>query len=207
MRMAELSERSGTPVATIKYYRREGLLPPGEATAANQARYSQDHVDRLRLVRALRDVAGLPVAAIREVLAAVDDPARSLHDVVGTAHRALDPDGDDVTEDALARVEALLERAGWQVSDTAPARRSLARALQALDVLDVPAGPEVLDRYVEAADRVAAGEVAATMDPADRSREAVVTSVVVGTLLFEPVLGALRRLAHEHHSARRTRPS
>lgn len=207
MRMAELSERSGVPVATIKYYRREGLLPPGEATAANQALYSQEHVDRLRLVRALRDVAGLPVAAIREVLAAVDDPARSLHDVVGAAHRALDPDGEDVAEDPLARVEAVVERAGWQVSATAPARHSLARALQALDSLDVPAGPEVLDRYVEAADLVAAGEVAATLGPADRSREAVVTSVVVGTVLFEPVLTSLRRLAHEHHSARRQAPS
>lgn len=207
MRMAELSERSGVPVATIKYYRREGLLPPGEATAANQARYGQEHVDRLRLVRALRDVAGLPVAAIREVVAAVDDPARSLHDAVGAAHRALDPGGDDVAEDALARVDAVVERAGWQVSDTAPARHSLARALQALDTLDVPAGPEVLDRYVEAADRVAAGEVAATLDAAGRSREAVVTSVVVGTLLFEPVLASLRRLAHEHHSGRRARPS
>lgn len=207
MRMAELSERSGVPVATIKYYLREGLLPPGRPTAANQARYAEEHVDRLRLVRALRDVAGLPVAAIREVLAAVDDPARSLHDAVGAAHRALDPGGGDVAEEALARVEALVERAGWQVSPTAPARRSLARALQALDTLDVPAGPEVLERYVEAADLVAAGEVAATLDPADRSREAVVTSVVVGTLLFEPVLGSLRRLAHEHHSARRARPS
>lgn len=29
MRISELSRRSGVPMATIKYYRREGLLPEG----------------------------------------------------------------------------------------------------------------------------------------------------------------------------------
>src|ERR1700716_801088 len=44
MRMAELSAESGVPVATIKYYLREGLLPPGERTSRNQARYDDVHV-------------------------------------------------------------------------------------------------------------------------------------------------------------------
>ena len=34
MRLAELSERSGVPTATIKYYLREGLLPPGRQVNA-----------------------------------------------------------------------------------------------------------------------------------------------------------------------------
>ena len=56
MRISELSSRSGVPVATIKYYLREGLLPAGERTSATQARYGDAHVERLRLVRALVDV-------------------------------------------------------------------------------------------------------------------------------------------------------
>ena len=38
MRISELSSVTGVPVPTIKYYIREGLLPRGERTAANQAR-------------------------------------------------------------------------------------------------------------------------------------------------------------------------
>ena len=53
MRIAELSRDSGVPVPTIKYYVREGLLPPGELTSPNQAQYDASHLRRLRLIRAL----------------------------------------------------------------------------------------------------------------------------------------------------------
>ncbi|GMA88788.1 hypothetical protein GCM10025868_40380 [Angustibacter aerolatus] len=46
------------PVATVKYYLREGLLPPGTPTSRTQAQYDEEHVRRLRLVRALLDVGG-----------------------------------------------------------------------------------------------------------------------------------------------------
>ncbi|MET1074743.1 MAG: MerR family transcriptional regulator, partial [Umezawaea sp.] len=52
MRMAELSAESGVPVATIKYYLREGLVPAGELTSPNQAQYQARHLQRLKLVRA-----------------------------------------------------------------------------------------------------------------------------------------------------------
>ncbi len=39
MLMAELSRRSGVPVATVKYYLREGLLPSGVTTSATRAEY------------------------------------------------------------------------------------------------------------------------------------------------------------------------
>ena len=42
MLMAELSRSSGVPVATIKDYLREGLLPPGTATSATRAEYGED---------------------------------------------------------------------------------------------------------------------------------------------------------------------
>ena len=42
--MGELSRRSGVPIPTIKFYLREGLLPPGVATAANQADYDEEHL-------------------------------------------------------------------------------------------------------------------------------------------------------------------
>lgn len=68
MRMAELSRRSGVPVSSIKLYLREGLLPHGVRTAANQARYDDEHLQRLAMVRSLIEVGGLRVARVRAVL-------------------------------------------------------------------------------------------------------------------------------------------
>lgn len=204
--MAELSRHSGVPIATIKYYRREGLLPPGEVTAPNQADYGQAHLDRLRLIRTLREVADMPVASLRDVVAAIEDPARHPHDVVGAAHRAIDAGTDaDVAEQDLARADEVVDRAGWQVNPSAPGRATLARALAALDDLGISTDEQVLRRYVHAADTLAAAEVEAAMhrdEPA--SRDAMVTSVVAGTVLYEHVLTAMRRLAQEHHSAIRS---
>ena len=79
MRVAELSRRSGVSVASIKYYLREGLLPPGELTSPNQAHYDEEHLRRLRLVRALLDVGGLTVeddASVRAEKVVADLVAR-----------------------------------------------------------------------------------------------------------------------------------
>jgi DNA-binding transcriptional MerR regulator len=146
IRLSELSRASAVPVPTIKYYLRERLLPPGRATAANQAEYDDLHVRRLRLIRALRDVGGVPIAAIREVADALDDPARSLHEVLGIAQRAVTPPTPDDEPPELAEVDVLLTRLGWEVSRDAPARGALAHALGSLRSLgrDVDAGGEPL---------------------------------------------------------------
>jgi DNA-binding transcriptional MerR regulator len=199
VRISELARRTGVPVATIKYYLREGLLFAGEQTAPNQASYGDEHEQRLRLVRTLREVGGLGIEAIREVVAALEDPERSLHEVLGAAHRALAPRVDGAPEpDAVGSVDELLEHLGWQVSPSAPARAELARVLTSLRALgrDVDAG--ILRRHAEAVDALAAFEVDSVAQ--EDSRAAAVESLVVGTVVFERALVALRRLAHEHHS-------
>src|SRR5215469_5344529 len=83
MRIAELSCDSGVPMPTIKYYLRDGLLPPGELTSRNQAQYDERHVRRLKLIRALLDVAGLSIAGVRDALAAIDSHPDSRHNLLG----------------------------------------------------------------------------------------------------------------------------
>jgi DNA-binding transcriptional MerR regulator len=198
VRIAELSRRAGVPVPTVKYYLRERLLPPGRATAATQAQYDERHEQRLRLVRALVEAGGLSLAAVRRVLAAVDDPPPSAHELLGAAHEALPPAvADDADVTAAAAVVAEL---GWRVDPRSVALRQLAAAMAALEALGMPAGAEALARYGRALEPVAAAEVAAvpTSSPAD-----AVAFVVVGTVLYEPVLLALRRLAQQDASARR----
>ncbi len=200
-----MSRASGLPVATIKYYLREGLLPPGERTAVNQASYQQQHLHRLRLIRVLREVADLPIAIIKQILEVTADEALPVHEVLGITHHALGPNdppsNDEIFHQARREVDDFLDQLGWQVSPRAPARVTLAHALASLLRLGHDASPAVFTPYARAADRIAGWELEQVASAA--SREALVEQVVVGTIIFEVVLVALRRLAQEHHSALR----
>jgi DNA-binding transcriptional MerR regulator len=212
MLMSELSSRSGVPIATIKYYLREGLLPPGAATSATRAEYGQTHVRRLRLIRALLDIGEVPVAAIGKILAVVDDETASLHQMLGAVQYELGPHPAQPAEDdpdwqaASREVDDLVAGMGWTVAPDAPARRLLAQTLAALrNTGSAPAGPG-LRAYAEAMAGLAASEVA-SLDPAagglpaGDSRAALAESAVVGMVLHERVIVALRRLAQEDASA------
>jgi DNA-binding transcriptional MerR regulator len=203
MRISELSRTSGVSIPTIKFYLREGLLPPGRLTAANQASYADEHVRRLRLVRVLADVGGLSVAAIGRVLRAIDDERVPPTRMMGIAHHALGPAPDRAApppdvEAARDDIDRWLTERGWQVTSDAPARRALADALVALRRLGRDVGPETFDPYAEIADRLAAFELDAI--GGQRTRAEAVESVIVGTVIYEAALVALRRLAHEHQA-------
>ena len=199
MRISELARRGGVPVGTVKYYLREGLLPAGTPTSPTQARYDEAHVDRLNLIRVLVGIGGLSVAATRQVLAAIDHPPPSMHDLLGAAHAALGPDR-PVSGAARERAQRIVRRWGWRVHEGAVALDQLAAAVDALAAAGIPAVDELLDRYAAAAAELAAGDVA---DVPTGSPEAAVRFVVAATVLHEPLLLALRRLAQEDASARR----
>ena len=194
MKMSELSRASGVPVPTIKYYLRERLLPAGRATAATQAQYDDEHVARLRLIRALVDVGRLPLAAVRQVLTVVDAGRDALPAAVGTAHQALPP---HVPAEAPSphRAQEMMRHLGWQVDVSSPALYQLEAALAALEAVGMSPDPARLAAYAHAALDVAEVDVADVprQTPAD-----AVQYVVVGTVLYEPVLLALRRLAQQH---------
>lgn len=199
MRISELAARTGVPVGTVKFYLREGLLPPGEPTSATQAQYGEQHLARLRLIRALLGTGGLSVSTARAVLTAIDNPGSSMHDTIGAAHSALPAvvAGADVD---LDRAAAHLERWGWKVSPRSPALVQLARALDGLEAAGFDAPDRLLDRYARAAGELGEQDVAEA--PMDSPTEAV-RYAVIGTLLLEPVLLSLRRLAQEDASGRR----
>jgi DNA-binding transcriptional MerR regulator len=204
LRIGELSRISGVSIPTIKYYLREGLLPPGTATGPNQADYGDDHRHRLRLIRALAEVGRLPLATIRDVIEAIDDPQLSMHEVLGEAHGALGPDlvDDDTEELCTARAEVddyIDQHLKWRVATDSSARHELAHALATLLRLGWDTDAHVFDRYARLADQLASWELKRT--PVDRDRQVTVEAVVVGTVIFESVLLALRRLAQENHSA------
>lgn len=202
MWMAELSARTGLSVPTIKFYLREGLLPPGEAVGATRSRYSEEHVRRLKLVRALTDVAHLRIDTVRAVLEDINS-ARTWHEAIGSAHRRLSPTSDEpVSDDTLRTVDELLERTGWTLrgGKESPHRLALAQAIQAIAGLGHPLEPQLLDAYAEAMANVAENEVENLQDD---DRESAAELAVIGTVLLEPVLLTIRRIAQENAARER----
>lgn len=56
MRIGELAQASGTPVETIRFYEREGLLPAPGRTGSNYRIYAAAHAERLAFIRQCRSL-------------------------------------------------------------------------------------------------------------------------------------------------------
>ncbi|WP_433663243.1 MerR family transcriptional regulator [Nocardia sp. CA-128927] len=206
IRMAELSKRSGVSVPTIKYYLREGLLMPGELSSPNQAGYGDEHVRRLRMIRALIEVGGLSVAAIGDVLDAVEGPELPRFELLGVVTGSLDKPQPlvDEGEEARARaaVDAAFRRRGWNLDFRASAIDTLVGVLVRMSELGYGSwASEALDTYLDAAEQVAEIDVEHALRISERAE--VVDGAAVMTVLGEAALGAARRIAHIQVSARR----
>lgn len=211
MRLSELSQRSGVSVATVKYYLREGLLAPGTPVTARQAEYDEQHLRRLRLIRALLTVGGMTISQARDVLAVADDPAFSRHEQLGIAQYMLPPqvtppakeDPQQPEWDTTHReLRALLAELDWRVYDEAPAINTLTRAVVTLRALGYDFPLDSVRRYAEAVHPMAEAEAGLIEDEYPVLEEAI-EAMVAYTMLNEPILLALRRLAHEDVTARR----
>ena len=77
MKISELAEAAGVPVATVRHYLREGLLPEPVKTSRNMAYYPPEFVDRIRLIKQLQEDRFMPLKVIRELLESGNgDPER-----------------------------------------------------------------------------------------------------------------------------------
>ncbi|RXZ72244.1 MerR family transcriptional regulator [Agromyces albus] len=200
MRISALADAVGLPVATVKFYLREGLLQPGVATSATQASYDESHVRRLRLVRALIGSVGLSVQQARAILELVDDPGDDLYSTLGRAVGALPPaverrEGDDPYPRARAALAAL----GQVFDPEYAAVAQLESALAAAESAGMPISDERLQAYGDLLRKLAAFDLERMPD----EPHAAVEYTVLGTALYEPVVVALRRLAHQDEAARR----
>jgi DNA-binding transcriptional MerR regulator len=200
--MADLSASTGVPVPTIKYYLREGLLPPGRPLGRNQAEYGPAHVKRLRLVRALAGHAGLSISAIRDLVGHLDDPGVARTELLGAAQGTVTAHGDTRSGEHVRQAERLvadlLARRGWTGTAGHQAARTLAGVLASLLELGLDDILGALDDYADAAETAAGVDLRVLGDVTDRER--AVEVVVIGTLLGDTLLAAMRRLAQAHLS-------
>ncbi|WP_189176892.1 MerR family transcriptional regulator [Streptomyces lasiicapitis] len=219
MRISELSRRSGVPNATIKFYLREGLVPPGRATSATQAEYDEGHLRRLRLVRALISVRGLSVSAAKEVVGSLGEVEGDTYELLGLVFGVWPGadgngpagsgggegrgGGEDHDEGEDADVDALVAELGWDVTEFSPARKTVTQTLNTLRNLGLDCGWRDLVPYARLAERTATldlDQIEGPDDPLEKAERAVLL-----TFLLEPALLALRRLAQESEAAARYR--
>lgn len=227
MRMAELARRSGLTVPTLKYYLREGLLQPGVLTSANQAVYDESHLERLRLIRALGKVAGLPLARIRAVVDAVSADSSVLDAMAATQDALVGDAGAPSTADtavaasttaaadtmkdaataeaaspsrasAASQLEQVIEARGWRCETASPAHTAAVSAIERLHDEDLDILLERLDDYAQAADTVGRLDLEAVSGAGDLS--STIRAVVLGSALRRPLLDALVLLAQQHYA-------
>lgn len=197
MLISELVDRSKVPTATVKYYIREGMLPPGTSEGSRKATYSDDHLARLRLIRALLTVADLPLARIKAVLALLDSNDSDTGFLLREAISAIGAPG-AAEGAATPRAAAALPLLAPGYTAHEPGMTMLDNALLALEDAGIDLTPERIRLYSQAMLTIAETEVQAIPDD---PREAV-RYTVLGTVVVEPLLIALRRLAQQSAASR-----
>jgi len=64
-RMKDLCEATGLPRQAIHFYIQQGLLPSGRKTGRNMAWYTEEHLERIHLIKKLQHERFLPLKAIK----------------------------------------------------------------------------------------------------------------------------------------------
>ncbi|QFQ31461.2 MerR family transcriptional regulator [Janibacter melonis] len=210
MKISELASATDVGVPTLKYYLREGVLHAGEVRSRTQASYDDSHVERVRLVRALTGVGGLSIAAVRRVLDVISDPGVGPTDVMAAAAASLyepepEPEVPEVRraqrgaskgDDSSAR--ELVDDLGWHIYPDDPALTALDEAWAACSDAGIGLDADRMRRYATSMHGVAETDVSSVpADPAGAVRQ-----VVLGTVLVDPVLLSLRRLAQQDVAVR-----
>jgi DNA-binding transcriptional MerR regulator len=90
LKISELAEASGVPVATVRHYLREGLIPEPVKTSRNMAYYAPEFAERIRLIKQLQEERFLPLKVIRELLESGDGDPERLRSLIELEDRILD---------------------------------------------------------------------------------------------------------------------
>ena len=98
MKIGELAKRADVPIDTVRYYEREGLIPPPIRRASGYRDYVDADVDRLRFMRRAKGL-GFTLHEIRELL--------SLTAMSGDDMAALNAQTQAKLRDVEARIHAL----------------------------------------------------------------------------------------------------
>ena len=121
MRIGELARMAGCQVVTIRYYEKEGLLPPPERSDGNYRLYDEAQVERLRFIRHCR-LHGMTLDEIRQLLEFQENPVSDCSWVDDLVSRHIENVNSQIAslQQLKKRLEALRhECSGGRHGDTA----------------------------------------------------------------------------------------
>ncbi len=142
LKISELAERAEVPVATVRHYLREGLLPEPVKTSRNMAYYPPEFVERIRAIKRLQEERFMPLRVIKDTLLAERTPEAELLERFEVPARALkrlaevgvlSPDSDGYSQADVRIVEAIarFRAEGWNET-TGFGARDVARLMEGL---------------------------------------------------------------------------
>jgi Cd(II)/Pb(II)-responsive transcriptional regulator len=88
MKIGELAKRTGCEVETIRYYEREGLLPPPARTDGNYRQFAESDAERLLFIRHCRSL-GMSLDDIRTLQHFQAEPERACGEIDALLDRHL----------------------------------------------------------------------------------------------------------------------
>jgi len=191
--LSALSQRSGVPVATIKYYIREELIQPAQDLSPE----ATDTLEQLRLIRGLVHIVGLSIRQVRQILGLIHSRELNLADMMTNATRVVPlagtrPGREQHTTN-LDPARAALADAGFDDLPDAPYVNQLLEAMALADECNIGIDAEHLAAYARAARECANADFRNL--PLETPSQAA-QAAVLGTAIYEPILTCLRRLAH-----------
>jgi Cd(II)/Pb(II)-responsive transcriptional regulator len=89
MKIGQLARATHTLTETIRFYERQGLLPPPARTTSNYREYAAEHVQRLAFIRHCRSL-DMTLAEISTLLRFKDAPGAGCGDVDELIRRHID---------------------------------------------------------------------------------------------------------------------
>jgi DNA-binding transcriptional MerR regulator len=99
--IGDLARQTGTKVETIRWYERDGTMPPPARTEGGHRSYTQAHLDRLAFIRHAREL-GFRLDDVRALLQLSDKPDRPCDEADSIAREHL-----EAVRSRIARLQAL----------------------------------------------------------------------------------------------------
>lgn len=97
LKIGELAKRSGCQVETIRFYEKEGLLPPAIRSQGNYRLYGDSHAERLLFIRHCRSL-DMTLHEIRQLLLFKDAPQETCTEVNQILDKHIDHVGHRIHE-------------------------------------------------------------------------------------------------------------
>lgn len=124
--IGDLARQTGTKVELIRWYERDGTMPPPARTEGGHRAYTQAHLDRLAFIRHAREL-GFPLDDVRALLRLSDDPDRPCDEADAIARQHL-----GAVRSRIARLQALEAELARMVNACGHGKVGACRVIQVL---------------------------------------------------------------------------